>query len=117
MEGITILNMYVHEGYIKEPWAILFLGLVIFGGVGIVGFMMLHNAYFDKVWPIVLCVFCVFFLFVGFGVSIFAPREETTYYQITIDDSVNFNEFIEHYKIIEQNGLIYTVEERECNTG
>ena len=53
----------------------------------------------------------------GAVVGVFAPREMTPRYQVIIDDGVEFNEFISKYKIIEQEGLIYTVEERECNTG
>lgn len=53
----------------------------------------------------------------GTGVAAFAPREMITRYQVIIDDGVRFNDFINKYKIIKQDGLIYTVEERECNTG
>ena len=53
----------------------------------------------------------------GAGVAAFAPREMITRYQVIIDDAVKFNEFTGKYKIIKQDGLIYTVEERECNTG
>ena len=49
----------------------------------------------------------------GLGVGAFAPRETTPRYQIIIDDEAKFNEFTNKYEIIEQNGLIYTVEERE----
>jgi hypothetical protein len=47
------------------------------------------------------------------GVGIFAPRELTPRYQVIVKDDVNLNEFLDKYKIIDQNGLIYTVEERE----
>ena len=47
------------------------------------------------------------------GVAVFAPREMIPRYQVIIDDGVEFNEFTNKYKIIKQDGLIYTVEERE----
>lgn len=36
-------------------------------------------------------------------------------YKVIIEDTVNFNEFTEKYDIIEQDGKIYTVKEREEN--
>ena len=53
----------------------------------------------------------------GIGVCAFAPREMVPRYQVIINDEVRFNDFINKYKIVKQDGLIYTVEERECNTG
>ena len=40
----------------------------------------------------------------------------TTYeihYKVTIDDSVSMNEFLDKYEILDQEGKIYTVKERE----
>ena len=34
-------------------------------------------------------------------------------YKITIDDSVSMNEFLDKYEILDQEGKIYTVKERE----
>jgi uncharacterized membrane protein YkvI len=34
-------------------------------------------------------------------------------YQVTIDDSVSMTEFLEKYEIIEVNGKIYTIREKE----
>lgn len=34
-------------------------------------------------------------------------------YQVTIDDSVSMNEFYEKYEIVEVNGKIYTIREKE----
>lgn len=36
-------------------------------------------------------------------------------YKVTISDTVNFNEFNERYKIINQEGLIYIVTERNLD--
>ena len=42
------------------------------------------------------------------------PSQKVAYteYQVTIDDSVSFNEFTEKYEIIVQEGKIYTVKEK-----
>lgn len=34
-------------------------------------------------------------------------------YKVTIDDSVSMNEFLDQYEILDQEGKIYTVKERE----
>ena len=34
-------------------------------------------------------------------------------YKVTIDDSVSMNEFMDKYEILDQEGKIYTVKERE----
>lgn len=34
-------------------------------------------------------------------------------YEVTIDESVNFNEVYEKYEIISQNGKIYTIKEKD----
>ncbi len=41
------------------------------------------------------------------------PLEYETQYKVTIDDSVSMNEFLDKYEIIDQEGKIYTVKERE----
>jgi hypothetical protein len=51
----------------------------------------------------------------GAGVNVFAPREMIPRYQVIIDDEVKFNDFVNKYKIIKQEGLIYTVEELNYN--
>ena len=41
------------------------------------------------------------------------PTEYADQYKVTISDEVLINEFNERYKIIDQEGKIYTVRERE----
>lgn len=40
-------------------------------------------------------------------------KKHETVYDIIIGDEVNFNDFNEHYEIIDQNGNIYTVKEKK----
>ena len=47
---------------------------------------------------------------IGEGMGI--PSEYTTQYKVTISDEVQLNEFNERYEIIEQEGKIYTIRER-----
>lgn len=49
-----------------------------------------------------------------FGTSGVGEYETGEYeYKVTIDDSVSMNEFYEKYEILDQEGKIYTVKERE----
>jgi hypothetical protein len=41
------------------------------------------------------------------------PTEYETRYKVVIDDSVSMNEFLEKYEIIDQDGKIYTVREKD----
>lgn len=41
------------------------------------------------------------------------PIEYETQYKVVIDDSVSMNEFLEEYEIIDQEGKIYTVREKD----
>ena len=38
---------------------------------------------------------------------------KTKYYDVIVDDSVNFNEFHDKYEIYEQNGKIFTISKKE----
>lgn len=44
------------------------------------------------------------------------PSEYETQYKITISDEVSMNDFLERYEIINQEGKIYTVRERDGDT-
>lgn len=106
MQGVQILNEFMHEGAVVAPWCQIGLGCSI---IGLVGLMFSPKERLDN-WFFALGV--ALFLF-GMGVGIFAPKELTSRYQVIVEDDVNFNAFLDKYKIIDQNGLIYTVEERE----
>ena len=68
-------------------------------------------------WLILIC------LFIGaiggsmmgclFGNVCSTPIAYETHYKVTIDDSVSMNEFLNKYEILDQEGKIYTVKERE----
>lgn len=41
------------------------------------------------------------------------PTSYETQYKVTIDDSVSMNEFMDNYEILDQEGKIYTVREKD----
>lgn len=112
MEGITILNQTRYEGTIIEPY--FTIGLVSLA-VGI-ALLFCSIAINGKVWKwmsISTTSLAVFGMSLCLIIGIFAPREQITRYQVLIDDDTSLLEFNEHYKIVDQEGLIYTIEERE----
>ena len=43
------------------------------------------------------------------------PIVHETQYKVTISDEVSMNDFYEHYEVIDQEGKIFTVRERDIN--
>ena len=68
-------------------------------------------------WGEVLGVFMISFISAGFMASLLghgsgAPTKYETEYKVTISPEVSFEEFNEKYRIIDQEGKIYTIRER-----
>lgn len=108
MQGVQILNEFMHEGAVAMPWCVIGIGCCFVGLMGIVFSSVLKGKNGACIFVFLLALFAF-----GCGIGVLAPRELTPRYQVIVKDDVNFNEFLDKYKIIEQNGLIYTVEERE----
>lgn len=113
MQGVQILNEFVHEGAIINPWFRISLSC----GIGAMIGVFLLFMFYEKLIKIRNCAVIILISAVLFsaGVGLFAPREMTPRYQVVIGDEVGFNDFINKYKIIERDGLIYTVEELNYN--
>lgn len=74
---------------------------------------------FGFTWSgIVLIFFCTF---LGFFISVIPATTveietdtvDYVEYKVTIDDTVLINEFLDKYEILDQDGKIYTIKERE----
>lgn len=112
MEGITILNQTLHEGAIIDP--LFIIGLSLIGAaivLGIAGGFM--SSCKIKIIPHIFLGVALTFFAVGMAIGAFGPREQITRYQVLIDETVSFVEFNDRYKIISQDGIIYTIQERE----
>lgn len=112
MEGIIILSQNLD--YTNRV-----LGIVLtlpFGCMFILGIILFYLSIKDKFYTssILFGIFLIVSgLVLGFGTipQIFA--KPTTQYKATIDKKVSLKDFNEKYKIIEQDGEIYTIVERE----
>ena len=112
MEGITILNQTLHEGAIIDP--LFGIGLALIGVALVLGFAGgFMNSCKNKIISHIFLGISFTCLVIGMVIGVFGPREQVTRYQVLIDESVSFIEFNERYKIIEQDGVIYTIQERE----
>ena len=60
---------------------------------------------------IIMSIVSVFFG-IAIGKNTGEPIEYKTQYQVLVDESVSMAEFYEKYEIIDQNGKIYTIEEK-----
>lgn len=96
----------------SEFWGMAILTFCILLALGCIIAIMENN------W-IPAIGFCILGLIMGVGLGfVFGhgngiPIEYENQYKVTISDEVSMNEFIEKYEIIEQEGKIYTVREKE----
>ena len=112
MEGITILNTVE---VMASTWGFSIAGLFF----AIVTLLILIVAIFNTIYDEISGAAC-FYSIAAFGifVSLLNFGSANEYfdhykYQVIIDDSVSLTEFMEKYEILDQEGLIYTVKEKE----
>ena len=114
MEGITVLyqgpiykNICVNENILN---LLAFMLIAMIFGVTI-------SAICFKLKGVIICVIlgCVILFIIGILDSYSTTTEELDYYEykVTIDDSVPMKEFLSKYEIINQEGEIFTIVERE----
>ena len=117
MNGIEILSSEQVACEFAFNWTIFW---IIFGAV--FGFSLIMGIYevfvHDCCWQMLLyCAFAGIVIGtlsgIGCGKTIEVPIAYETHYKVTIDDSVSMNEFLDKYEILDQEGKIYTVKERE----
>lgn len=120
MEGITVLTEAAGIGF-KEKFilALVFLATVLFSTlIVVIALDWLENKFNLKDWiSKIIAVVGVISAMCFCGFITASCRcllaEESNSYKITIDDSVSFNEFNAKYKVLKQDGQIFTVVERE----
>ena len=117
MEGVTILNEF--EVVTKTVFSSesFWWGALIGAGIGLI--VAIVSGLGEISWLAFftgLGVFCTFLgLLVGLlGGFVLAPEpvEYETRYEVSIDETVNMQEFMDRYEIIETRGSIYTVREK-----
>jgi len=114
MTGVEILNEYVVST--TPVWVIVVFILSATGtfvfGVGIQESIS-DVAQWICLVGVIICLLTMMFVgLIGFCTNAFNEFSHIEY-KVTIDDSVSMNEFLDKYEILDQEGKIYTVKERE----
>ena len=87
---------------------------LVFFGATVIIFIAFCLVAFVADSEILVIVGAVLAIFVGIITSLaFASKTYETQYQVTISEDVNFVEFNNKYEILNQEGKIYTVKEKE----
>ena len=111
MTGVEILSEKVIYNTILPGWCGP-IALAVFA-ISLVGASVFVS--YRKIGLVIAsCVLIVASVVVGI-LTLSSNRNNIRHieYKVTIDDSVSMNEFMDKYEILDQEGKIYTVKERE----
>ena len=110
MEGVNIVQTIIDTGTNSTALWYTTIGMILFACAML---MDSYNSWVSNKSRLyaygVCCVAVVCFVVIGLAWRDGTPGE--TRYIVTVDDSVNFNEFCSKYEIIERNGSMYIVRE------
>jgi hypothetical protein len=117
MDGVTILNEFEVVTKTVFSWESFWWGALIGAIIGVVTAVVFGIS--EGEWLAFftgLGVFCTIIgLFVGLaGGFLLKPKpvEYETHYEVSINEDVNMQEFMDKYEIIKTRGSIYTVREK-----
>lgn len=111
MEGLTLLNTETQGAY---NWIGYILAAVCLIPLSFVIWCIISAAQLQDIGVVFLCSIVALATICLFGVCINVAQEKpTTVYKVTIDDTVSMVEFYERYEILDQEGLIFTITEKE----
>lgn len=107
VEGITILNKTAVTGL---PTWVLVLAFIAFvtGLIVFVVSMILDG----PVWITVSSLMFGLIVMIAYGIFNCTVKTGEYRYECIIDDSVSYNEVVENYKIVEQRGDIWVLEDK-----
>lgn len=114
MTGVEILNEYAV--YATQVWVATVGILALIGGIIFLfafGFSKCDVATWVNLVCMIVCFATFFILVVIDNYTDHFKEYSHTEYKVTIDDSVSMNDFMDKYEILDQEGKIYTVKERE----
>ena len=107
IEGITILNKIAVTGVpswvLISAAAILIIGLIVFA-ISIIAEW--------PTWTAIVSTIIVLLIWFICGILNITIKTGEYQYECIIDDSVPYNEVVENYKIIEQRGDIWVLEDK-----
>ena len=117
MTGVEILNETQVVTESAFSWTAFWIaGSIIFGIFIIIGVILSITEAPDLVgWILVISAGIILGLIFGLicGMWCETPTKYETHYQVIIDDSVSMNDFLDKYEIIDTEGKILTIRERD----
>ena len=118
MQGVEILT----SERVVIDWDFSWTAFWIVMGVVLLGFLIKGIFKYKRTREIIDIIgFSAIGVFVGAMVSFSVaarcstPTDYETRYKVTISEEVSMIEFIEHYEVIEQDGKIFTIREKDNN--
>lgn len=117
LEGINVLNMYeiVNPGWDDTMFPAVAFAFIALSGIAFIIYII-HDPKHIKdafVPSVIVILFTLFSMVVSIhGFTHLPENKYQTRYDVTIDDSVNFNEFNSKYEVVKHEGLIYTIVEK-----
>ena len=117
MTGVEILSTAEVAVAFGFNWVAFWVitGLLIFAGL-VFGLVIAGKYAYDwQLIPALMFVGIIGGLLIGgpIGFASGEPTAHETQYKVTVSDEVSMNDFLERYEIIDQEGKIYTVRERD----
>lgn len=112
LEGITILNEFTANIFNCDVFIIVFFIIALIGSII---FFIVTIVSEEDAWlsGIILSVLIGLIIGAGCGSCFFANEE--TQYKVLISEEVSMTEFNERYEIIDQEGQIFTIREKEMD--
>lgn len=107
MKGVIILDSWTNT---TEPNISSLLLTII-----IILLLLCFLALDKRGWPILLIgiIFYIWAFSVDLQDKFGTPAEESIYYKVKLEEGVDAKDFLEKYRIVDSNGDIYIIEERE----
>ena len=117
MEGVTILNQFEVVTKTVFSWQGFWGGFILGAVIAFIAAVIFGTS--EEDWSAFLFGLIVFFIVVSPLLGVVSgyklcpePVEYETHYEVSIDENVNMQEFMDKYEIIETRGSIYTVREK-----
>lgn len=112
MNGVEILNtIYEYDCLMHPVWFLLFgFGSLI---ICILGMCTIGHYDVQRVLKFLLVIMVLGVVVCGICAAIETDEVIDIKYQVTVSEEVNMVEFMENYEIVDQEGKIYTVRERD----
>ena len=114
MNGITVLSQSEIMNTPNWTYIITIIALIAFVVSMIITSSFHHNR-IETIFGISSICFSILFVVGLFCMKFIEIRTGKYTYKVTISNEVNFVEFNNKYEIIDQDGLIYTIKEKENN--